>query len=418
MRQKQSTQCNADTQDGAWLWAAATPNSVEVACKLASGPMSNVPGPGWAPLPVSAPSKPVAEVEVWLRVGAKGSRADVATDQQSLLLTAQCPVDGFHFLRPGSYMVQIVLRGEGEEHSQSMAALSRVTELNECSGSSASSQTQQLFPVRVPPLRGFFGLPVNIAQQLLFPVHHLGSWLLRCEGNYAYILSADIASPGFLEQLLSHGLFVLPGPGPLAACPLPVRPYVLDLTGLPRDRWGRSKKLRRHNSSFWLTVNSDFKKHLLACAAYHETRGGTWITPKLVDQLWELHESASSQVRTWCFELWDRASGALTAASFGLSIGTFFHDFSMCTLVKDDRSCGAVLSKCIGELLARCGMAFWYWGVKCPYMGEYDAFGGREIPRCEYYSAVRAAIAVAPNMEPSSAEALADALVKSRPSCS
>merc|ERR1712110_965532 len=92
------------------------------------------------------------------------------------------------------------------------------------------------------------------------------------------------------------------------------------------------------------------------------------------------------------FELWDKATGNLAAASFGLAVGSFFHDFSMCCLIKDRRSAGAILTKAVGALLTDCGVLDWYWGCKVPYMAEYEKHGAREIPRSEYYHRIRTAM--------------------------
>lgn len=250
----------------------------------------------------------------------------------------------------------------------------------------------------------------DAACRIIFPQQRLGPWLLGCDANYMLVLSSQVGSDlGFLERLLLHGLFVLPSPRSLvAACPWPRTPYLLEVASVPQHRW-RGKKLRRYSGTFRLTVNWDFRKHMRLCARYHEKKGGTWITAAFVEQLWQLHSSPLSPIRVWAFELWDKATGALAAASFGLSAGAFFHDFSMCTLVEDHRSGGAVLTRCIGELLGRCGMHLWYWGCKMDYMREYDVLGGREASRQEYYERLRAAVASPVAMDP--AEAAAGALV-------
>jgi len=359
------------------LRSASTPNSVEVEWSFA-GPDGDEGG--------TRAGGSSAAVSVRL-LRSSGARCG-----DELILTPEEPRGGFHFLEPGAYVVHAAACGEEQ-------------------GPGAEAEVAE---VRLPTLP--WHLPERIRRNMIFAAQQLGPWMLACDTDYMLVLVSEIQDPAFLERALSHGLFVLPGDhGPIVSCPWPRRPYVLDLAALPRHRWAQSKKLRRHAGTFWLTVNSDFRAHFRRCGEYHEGRGGTWITEALTDQLWALHEQASSQVRVWSFELWDRATGALCAASFGLSIGCFFHDFSMCTLVKDHRSCGAVLSKCVGELLARCGMRLWYWGLKCPYMAEYDNFGGRELDRNAYYSALRAAEAQEPCFEPGTPGALAEALVAARP---
>ena len=55
-----------------------------------------------------------------------------------------------------------------------------------------------------------------------------------------------------------------------------------------------------------------------------------------------------------------------------MSIGTNFHDYSMCAFVRDKRNLGHVLTKTVGDLLHKCGFGVWYWGFKVGYMDQYD----------------------------------------------
>jgi hypothetical protein len=40
----------------------------------------------------------------------------------------------------------------------------------------------------------------------------------------------------------------------------------------------------------------------------------------------------------------------------------------MMTLIRDHRSCGAILSRLVGAILQRMGVHLWYWGYKVAYM--------------------------------------------------
>ncbi len=136
-----------------------------------------------------------------------------------------------------------------------------------------------------------------------------------------------------------------------------------------------------------MTINNDFASHVKRCGTYHKANsGGTWITDELVDLLVAIDKDIESGVKMYCFELWD--GDVLCAVSCGMAIGTFFHDFTMATFVADPRGCGGVLSRAVGELLTLCGIEMWYWGIKAPYMGEYDSYGGHEGTRVEYWRAV------------------------------
>lgn len=249
-------------------------------------------------------------------------------------------------------------------------------------------------------------LPSRVSRNLLFPGDVLGSWLLNLPGNYAYASSLD---QNFVVRMFMHGLFVLPGDDTMFACPLPVTPYVFFLQEptakniLPASSMRRSKMLRRYRNDFELSCNVDFPGHLSRCGAFHQTRGGTWISNPLVNLLVEIHRDPSNNIKMYAFELWDKKTGELVAVSFSLSIGSFVHDFSMSCLVRDRRAGGAVLSKAIGSLLSDCGAQLWYWGCKVPYMAEYEAHGAREIPRSDYYRRVQEAAAQPLRLDPAEA---------------
>ncbi len=147
--------------------------------------------------------------------------------------------------------------------------------------------------------------------------------------------------------------------------------------------------LRRYRSQFELSCNMDLSGHLRRCAEYHEGKGGTWISEPFIELMVQIHRNPDNRVKVYAFELWDKATGKLAAASFGLAIGSFFHDFSMCCLLQDQRSAGTVLTKALGSLLRVCGVATWYWGCKISYMQEYEAHGAAEVSRAEYYSRLR-----------------------------
>merc|ERR1712196_105161 len=120
-------------------------------------------------------------------------------------------------------------------------------------------------------------------------------------------------------------------------------------------KWARCKKLRRFASDFRISVNRGFKGHLARAAAYHEERDGTWINEVLIRLLAAIHRNGSSRVRVYAFELWDAKTSELLACSFGVALGRWFHDFTMMTLERSKRNCGAVLTKAVGHALASTG---------------------------------------------------------------
>lgn len=267
------------------------------------------------------------------------------------------------------------------------------------------------------------GLPPRVARNLLLPSHTLGPWLLGMGGNYAY--AANLGKD-FFAELLRHGLFVLPADSQIFSCPFPVEPFVFKLQESvsrrgranplePGASWRRCKMLRRYGKEFELSCNADLAAHMRRCHEYHEAKGGSWMSPRFVDAMMEVHRDEGNGVKVYSFELWDRRTGELSAASFGLAIGSFFHDFSMCCLAQDRRSSGAILSKAIGALLADCGVSDWYWGCRAEYMKEYDAHGAQEISRAEYYARLRRAISEPLHMDPEDAVRQGLALIAPRP---
>jgi len=49
----------------------------------------------------------------------------------------------------------------------------------------------------------------------------------------------------------------------------------------------------------------------------------------------------------YCFSLIEKASGKVAASTFGFCSGGVFEDYTMCTMMKDDRSCGSILNKLV-----------------------------------------------------------------------
>mmetsp|Transcript_37257 Transcript_37257/g.107610 ORF Transcript_37257/g.107610 Transcript_37257/m.107610 type:complete len:301 (+) Transcript_37257:1-903(+) len=246
------------------------------------------------------------------------------------------------------------------------------------------------------------GLPPRLSRDFLLPWHApFGEWLLGVRGNYAYAASVESV---FFAELLRHGFFILPTEGTqIFSCPFPRKPYVFKLQEpivrpgreqelAPGTTWRRCKMLRRYGGQFQISCNSSLRAHLQLCNDYHEARSGSWMSAQFIDAIMKIHEDSGNGIKVYGFELWEKSTGRLAAASFGLAIGTFFHDFSMCSLIKDRRSAGAILSKAIGALLTECGIQDWYWGCKSKYMADYEAHGAREISRGEYYARLRSAV--------------------------
>ena len=70
----------------------------------------------------------------------------------------------------------------------------------------------------------------------------------------------------------------------------------------------------------------------------------------------------------------------------GFAVGGAYHDYSMSTLIRDHRGAGHICSKSVGYLLQRAGIDIWYWGCKIGYFEHYDAYGGRDFERKEFWN--------------------------------
>ena len=127
---------------------------------------------------------------------------------------------------------------------------------------------------------------------------------------------------------------------------------------------------------------------------YHLDRGaGNWLTPDMIQQLDDLSmetarrpQGGNRRVRLYCFSLVEKASSKVAASTFGFSSGGIFEDYTMCTLIRDHRSCGSILNKLVGCILQQVGFSLWYWGYEVDYMKEYIShYGARHVTRPEFY---------------------------------
>eukprot|EP00927_Polykrikos_kofoidii_P054651 TRINITY_DN49039_c0_g1_i1.p1 TRINITY_DN49039_c0_g1~~TRINITY_DN49039_c0_g1_i1.p1 ORF type:complete len:417 (-),score=75.45 TRINITY_DN49039_c0_g1_i1:36-1286(-) len=203
--------------------------------------------------------------------------------------------------------------------------------------------------------------------------HDLGEWLGDCPEDTVWAFAPTFE---LMRSLWINACFTLPTPrNPATTCPNPKQRYCLDLTkGAP---WLKSKKVKRHKDDFRLTVNSNFIQTFWDVERTHrEDCRGTWITEELVSALDRCRRS-DEELRVYSVELWEKKTGKLAAAIMSFSVGDIFHDYSTSTMIRDNRSAGALLTKVVGHLLVRCGYTLWYWGFKNSYMAEYDGqYGG------------------------------------------
>lgn len=211
--------------------------------------------------------------------------------------------------------------------------------------------------------------------------HDVGSWVSEAPGDWMWALEPK-CSYELLRDIWRSGMFALFQRG-LVLCPNPEKRFCLRI-GPEESCWSHSKKLRRHSKDFRLALNTDFAHTLSACQKYHvKEHKSTWITPGLISMLDRLRQDPEAGLEVCCFELWEGDN--LVAATFSFLRGKVFHDFTMCTLLRDHRSIGNILSKAVGHLLGILGKhTCWYWGFKTAYMADYDSYGAHDLDRAEF----------------------------------
>ena len=208
------------------------------------------------------------------------------------------------------------------------------------------------------------------------------------------------------------------------------------------SKWGKNKKLKRYKKDFYLSINYKFKEHLILCKDYHiekefekaqrekekekqeqkendsniknknenknkdknekemDKEDGTWITNNFIEILDKLrqNEKDGDVLKFVTFELWEKETNEIVAASFAYITGSIVCDYTFMTLKRDHRSCGSILTKVVGHILQSCKYDFWYWGFRLDYMTDYDKYGGKEINRKEFASILINSCKKAPNM--------------------
>jgi len=193
-----------------------------------------------------------------------------------------------------------------------------------------------------------------------------------------------------LCELFYNALFFLPGchhDQSIAVLPNGLHRVCIDLRN--PINWFKNKKKSKKMREFKLFIKKNFKEELLEAASiHHEEKGMTWLSPDLIDQLCSIssQQQPHRKIELFCFQLVEKTSGKTAACTFGFGCGRAFHDYTMCTFQRDDRSCGTLLSKIVGRILQTMGYKLWYWGNLVEYMKQYAVhYGLCEIPRPEFY---------------------------------
>ena len=153
---------------------------------------------------------------------------------------------------------------------------------------------------------------------------------------------------------------------------------------LPLDTFHVSHRLARtvRNGGFEIRIDRSFRTVMEACAARAPDRGGTWISPELIDVYTALHELGfAHSVETW-------RDGRLVGGLYGVAIRGFFAGESMFSRETDASKVALVH---LVERLRRRGFQL----LDTQFMtGHLARFGALEIPRAEYKARLAQALMV------------------------
>ena len=152
---------------------------------------------------------------------------------------------------------------------------------------------------------------------------------------------------------------------------------------LPLNAFHLPKKLKRtlRKQPFEITVDTDFKAVMLACATPAPGRHGTWINDRIVELYCELHARGNAH-SVEC-----RQAGALVGGLYGVSLGAAFFGESMFSRATD---ASKIALTYLVARLKRGGFTL----LDTQFVTEHlSQFGAVEIPRATYRDALAKAIA-------------------------
>ena len=155
---------------------------------------------------------------------------------------------------------------------------------------------------------------------------------------------------------------------------------------LPLDSFHIPRKLARtvRSDRFRVTVDTDFRGVMKACAEGTDDRPSTWINEEILDLFCALHDRGYAH-SVEC-RLADDDSGKIVGGLYGVSLGAAFFGESMFTRVRDASK--VALVHLVGRLIAG-----GYQLLDTQFVTEHLArFGAREIPRETYQLRLQAAL--------------------------
>eukprot|EP00916_Digyalum_oweni_P004871 GHVL01008757.1.p1 GENE.GHVL01008757.1~~GHVL01008757.1.p1 ORF type:complete len:375 (+),score=45.39 GHVL01008757.1:23-1147(+) len=230
--------------------------------------------------------------------------------------------------------------------------------------------------------------------------HRMGKWIAQNKSNFLW---AQCRNFEFICNVLRHGMFFnYMSREPYVILLNPVSRYCILLN--KSVNWFNSKKSLKQSKGVRIAINTRMSEDLYMAQKYHTNiHHSTWLDDKTVSFLLRMHEEEVFNI--YCFELWIKKDNAyydlpyepptvtdsageewmLGACTFGYAIGRILHDFTACTLVRDRRSLGSLVTRAAGHVLCQAGFICWYWGFKLKYMKEYDKYGGQLMGREDFY---------------------------------
>eukprot|EP00756_Hemistasia_phaeocysticola_P058442 Hpha_TRINITY_DN35070_c0_g1::TRINITY_DN35070_c0_g1_i1::g.82627::m.82627 len=240
--------------------------------------------------------------------------------------------------------------------------------------------------------------------------HPLGEFVHRAPENYLWTRGDLEGDDAFIFALIEQGLFFLGSQRPCYPALLPnpkVRFCLILNSASPPINWRRSRRVRTAIKSGRYRLRCSFdragvQRGLNAVRRAHERPDGSvWLTDGLVQTLARQSEAKGAPFQHVVFELLEE--GEVVAVVGGTGRGCCWHDFTAATLKRDNSRAGMLLTKCVGELLQRCGYRLWYWGMLTEgtqYMADYQLYGGANLNRETFVPFWRAMLESQPQRTP------------------
>jgi leucyl/phenylalanyl-tRNA--protein transferase len=177
-------------------------------------------------------------------------------------------------------------------------------------------------------------------------------------------------APAWLLDAYSHGIFPWPMSADEPVCWCSPDPRAI----IELDGFHIARRLERtlRGGEFRVTCDQNFRAVITACASTPTRRGGTWITPAMVDAYCRMNELGHAH----SIEVWQ--AERLVGGTYGIAIGGLFAGESM--FYTRSNASKVALAHLVAHLRTRGYLLFdiQQW---TPHTGSLGAI---ELPRIEY----------------------------------